>query len=274
MTLLTLNTHSLHGKDTERALDALCASLAELCPHVIALQEVNQTRNAPLYGGAIPSGFRFCHDEVLLRDDHFGVRLLARLAKTGISYAWSWLPVKVGYGRFDEGLMTLCRFPIAEVRSVRLSQTNNYEDWRRRAALLVRPEGTDTWFVNLHTARWEDRQEPFARQWRRLTEALPRNAAVWLMGDFNNPAHRRGEGYDLVASEGFLDCYAAAKHREGENTVPCAIDGWRDGNRALRIDQIWCNRSADVSSVRVLFDGRNSPVLSDHFGVLAEIGGM
>ena len=274
MRLLTWNTHSLHGEDRERDLEAAVSLLCRLAPDVIALQEVNQSRSAPLRKGPLPEGYRFCSDQVLLRQDHYGLALLTRLAERGLSFGWSWLPVKVGYGRYDEGLMLLCRAPLAEVSSVVISERRPYGDWRRRMALMARAAGSENWFVNLHTGWWEDREDPFSSQWRRLRGALPKEGRIWLMGDFNNPAHRRGEGYDLVASEGFLDCYAAAKHREGENTVPCAIDGWRDGNRALRIDQIWCNRSADVSSVRVLFDGRNSPVLSDHFGVLAEIGGL
>ena len=43
--------------------------------------------------------------------------------------------------------------------------------------------------------------------------------------------------------------------------------GGRDG---LRLDQIWCSRPQSVALSRVLFDGERGPVVSDHFGLMAE----
>ena len=48
------------------------------------------------------------------------------------------------------------------------------------------------------------------------------------------------------------------------------IDGWRkekvDG---MRIDMIWSNRPGRTLYSRVIFNGDNYPVVSDHFGVIA-----
>ncbi len=274
MRLMTLNTHSLLGEDTEKALDILCAEIARREPDMVTLQEVNQSRSATLYQEALPGGYRFCQDRVVLRQDHYGIRLLKRLQEKGFSCDWSWLPVKVGYKRFDEGLLTISRRPMSEVRAIRLSEDRPYEDWRRRMALFVRTEGRSDWFVNLHMSWWRDTEEPFLAQWRRLLGAIPKGDRVWLMGDFNNDAGARGEGYDLVASNGFIDCFSVAQSKNGEETAVGVIDGWRDAETRrgkVRIDQIWCNRPIKVVSYETMFDGRATPPLSDHFGVWVEI---
>ncbi len=273
MKLLTLNTHSLQGADTEGALDVLCAEIVKRKPDVITLQEVNQSRSAPLYEGALPKGYRFCQDRIFLRQDHYGIRLLGRLQSRGIFYDWSWLPVKIGYGKYDEGLLTMCRSPFAEVRALRISEDRPYEDWRRRMALLVCVEGREEWFVNLHMSWWRDGEEPFLAQWQRLLATIPKTGRVWLMGDLNNSANVRGEGYDRIAAAGFTDCFSVAEHREGEETAEGGIDGWRgsvEGTEKLRIDQIWCMHPPKILSYQTLFDGNRSPVISDHFGVWVE----
>ncbi len=271
MKLLTLNTHSLQGEDTEGALDTLCAEIVKRKPDVITLQEVNQSRSASLYQGALPKGYRFCQNRILLRQDHYGIRLLERLRSRGIFFEWSWLPAKIGYGRYDEGVLTMSRFPMAEVRAVRISEDRPYEDWRRRMALLIRARGSEEWFVNLHMSWWRDGEEPFLVQWQRLLAELPRNGRIWLMGDLNNSAHVRGEGYDRIVADGFTDCFCCAEYRDGEETVVGAIDGWEGmSEQRIRIDHIFCSRPPKVLSYQTLFDGRHSPTVSDHFGVWVE----
>jgi len=97
---------------------------------------------------------------------------------------------------------------------------------------------------------------------------------VFLMGDLNNPAEVRGEGYDLIGSAGFFDTYLLAGHRSGETTVCGDIDGWHGqiGKEGmLRIDQIWCNRPISVAAYRTVFDGRSYERVSDHAGVLIQV---
>ena len=59
-------------------------------------------------------------------------------------------------------------------------------------------------------------------------------------------------------------------------TVSGVIDGWRDkiaGPEKLsgmRIDQIWCSRKTQIKSSNVIFNGVNSPVVSDHYGVIVQ----
>ena len=94
------------------------------------------------------------------------------------------------------------------------------------------------------------------------------------MGDFNAPDTVRGESYDLVVQSGWIDTYHAAARKDCGITVPGVIDGWRErlekGASGMRLDYIWCSRETDILSSRVVFNGVNEPVISDHFGVMLE----
>ena len=270
MKLLTLNTHSLVGEDSARRGAALADALVEEAPDLIALQEVNQTRTASPVK-KLPSGYVSCGAEIPLRSDNYALFLARRLASAELFYHWCWLPVKVGYDRFDEGLAVLSRFPIDTPCVIPLSRVDSYADWRTRKALLLHGTDTDNWFCNLHTGWWGDAEEPFEEQFERLLAALPLNHTVFLMGDTNNPAELRGEGYDRMICAGFYDSFRLACQRYGEATVHAEADGWRGravGRDLFRVDQIFCNRRISVPLYRTVFDGRDLPVVSDHFGVM------
>ncbi len=274
MKLLTLNTHSLSGTDGEERLAALTEALAAEAPDLAALQEVNQSLAAPLRRGGVPSGFHACGASVPLRADNAAARLVQGLAERSLHYHWVWLPVKVGYDRYDEGLAILAKAPPADVRAFVVSLCDDYRSWRRRMALGVRPEGCDEWFYCLHMSWWQDKDEPFAPQWERLCEHLADTPKVWLLGDMNNPAEVRGEGYDRILCSGFADAYSLARSRHGAETVQGEIDGWHGrctGRDRFRIDQIWCRPTKPVRSCRTAFDGTDRPPLSDHFAVIVEV---
>ena len=94
------------------------------------------------------------------------------------------------------------------------------------------------------------------------------------MGDFNNPAEIRNEGYDMIAESGWYDSYNLAAEKDNGITVEKIIDGWNDKistENKIRIDQIWCNRKNQVKSSRILFNGINEPVVSDHYGIMIEL---
>ena len=101
---------------------------------------------------------------------------------------------------------------------------------------------------------------------------------IWLMGDFNSQADVRGEGYDLVLKSGWKDTYLLAEEKDDGITVAEEIDGWReeDGRSGStknekRLDYIFCNAQADVRSSNVICNGKNAPVVSDHYGVMITV---
>ncbi|MBQ8507840.1 MAG: endonuclease/exonuclease/phosphatase family protein [Clostridia bacterium] len=282
MKLLTLNTHSMLEENYEEKLGFFLEFILREGVDIIALQEVNQSADArialdscgmvPLEGTDVP-----------LREDNHALRIARMLRAAGSEASWAYLPVKRGYGRYDEGMAVMClRGGISATDRCTISGIKDYQNWRTRAVLGVRPAGCPEWFYSVHMGWWQDEQEPFAGQWKALERHLAgkkRAGRVWLMGDFNAPAELRGQGYDLIAGSGWRDGWLLAGNRDAGCTVRGAIDGWRglldgvDEAQGMRIDHIWVSQAVDTARCSVVFDGRHGRVVSDHFGVMLETKG-
>lgn len=194
------------------------------------------------------------------------------LEEAGCAYHWSWLPAKIGYDRYDEGMAVFSRAPITAAENLLLSQINDYNNWKTRRALGIC--AGDVWYYAVHLGWWKDEEEPFADQWNILAAAAGAKPLAFLLGDFNSEADVRGEGYDLILRSGWQDTYRLARQRDDGYTVVQAIDGWRDAPDVAakkRIDQIWCSQAVPVHSSRVVFGGKQEPRVSDHAGVLIEV---
>lgn len=279
--ILTLNVHSLHQADCEQKFKCFLESILYEQPDLIALQEVNQTAAAPMLQASMLCGNVEVPDvEIPLRSDNYAAWLAFALRQAGFACSWSWLPVKRGYDRYDEGLALLAlKNEIEAVDVRRISRRAEYEDWRTRKALGVKLRGKEDWFYTVHMGWWNDDEEPFLRQWNALKNEMRerRNRhPIWLMGDFNSPAEVRGEGYDCICADGWQDAWRLAGKTGGGVTMEGEADGWRDGSaqQGVRIDHIWCSRPFDVHRIRVAFDGREEPKVSDHYGVLLETGSI
>ena len=273
MKLLTLNTHSLVEDNYSTKLDAFVSAVAEQRPDIIALQEVNQTI-AETQVDVISEGYVPCVENIVIRKDNHVYKAAELLEGARVKYYWTWLPLKKGYNKYDEGIALMSRSRIIETDVVRISETDDYNNWKTRKIIGIRTEAApDEWFFSVHYGWWDDLDEPFQNQWQKTVEYMKKYSRVWLMGDFNSPAEVRNEGYDIVNSSGWYDSYTRAKTRDNGITVGKVIDGWRDkvsGTDGMRIDQIWCSQKAEIASSEVIFNGANKPVVSDHYGVVAE----
>jgi len=142
--------------------------------------------------------------------------------------------------------------------------------------LGARLEGLDDWFYSVHMGWWDDPEEPFQAQWQQLNHTLRQKRAagpVWLLGDFNSPAEMRGEGYDLMRKDGWLDTFLLAGKKDSGITVSGRIAGWTHRNlpaEGARVDHILCHFPCRVLSSKVIFNGEREAVVSDHFGVMVE----
>jgi len=278
MKILTLNTHSLMEADNDRALQAFVRGVLETMPDVIALQEVNQRQAAAVADASLLEGYVPVQTEIPVRRDNYAAQAARLLREAGVEVSWTYLPVKLGYGCFDEGLAMLSLGRrIVYTESFLLSRSADYNNWKTRKVLGIQLEGCADWFYNVHMGWWEDEDEPFMVQWKILHCFLttkPRYAPVWLMGDFNAPAEIRSEGYDHVADAGWYDTYVRAGERRGQITIPGGIDGWQGISKVrhgARIDQVWCSMPVTVNASTTVFDGENQPKVSDHYGVLVDI---
>lgn len=276
MRLMTFNTHSLIGPDAGDRLQQFVRCVLAEKPDVIALQEVNQHADAEAADAALLTGYVPVRQPGAVRGDNYAAHAARLLREAGVPCGWTYLPVKLGYGRFDEGLALLSPGrELGEVKSCLLSRTDDYRNWKTRRALLAQVIGLPGWFCCVHMGWWTDGEEPFLQQWEALSDFLRSRRSrgpVWLMGDFNAPAELRGEGYDRIVADGWQDAYHLARERDGCVTIPGRIDGWAEAAKAgVRIDQIWCSQRAEVASCRVVLDGRGHPAASDHYAVMAEI---
>ena len=273
MKLLTLNTHSLVEDNYSKKLDAFVSAIADQRPDIIALQEVNQTI-AKTQADVISEGYVPCDENIVIRKDNHVYKAAELLEGAGVKYYWTWLPLKKGYNKYDEGIALMSRSRIIETDVVRISETDDYNNWKTRKIIGIRTEAApDEWFFSVHYGWWDDLDEPFQNQWQKTVEYMKKYSRVWLMGDFNSPAEVRNEGYDMINGGGWYDSYTRAKTRDNGITVGKVIDGWRDkvsGTDGMRIDQIWCSQKAEIASSEVIFNGANKPVVSDHYGVVAE----
>ena len=198
MKILTLNTHSLQETDYHLKLNCFIDTVVREKPDVSALQEVNQTMSAPEIShekleGMVPVP----GNDIPVRWDNHAAEVAYGLRKAGIASSWAWLPIKVGYSKYDEGVALFSlKGKITQVDSFRISSCHQYHNWKTRKVLGVRIEGQDDWFYTVHMGWWGDEEEPFLMQWGRLDANLSEKkelAPVWLLGDFNSPAQVRRE---------------------------------------------------------------------------------
>ena len=265
MKLMTLNTHSLIEKSYEQKTQTFIEAVLEEKPDIIALQEINQTQSAESMGTN-----PFVNETgVEVKSDNHAAKVLRGLADGGEEYFAAWLPIKTGYDKYDEGLAILSRKPIEETDELLISEVNDYGYWKTRMVLGVRVGGE--WFYTVHMGWWNDEEEPFKAQWERLNKSLKGKGRVWLMGDFNSRADVAGEGYALIRNDGWHDSYLEAEKKDSGITVGGAIDGWRDKEEeSMRIDYIFCNEKAEIAESKVIFNGINKKIVSDHYGIIIE----
>lgn len=278
MKILTLNTHSLIEENYENKLREFVKWIIDVQPDVFSLQEVNQSLSSPKLVATDNLGYVPCkgeHIRILL--DNHALRIAEMLKAEGFSYEWTWIPLKIGYDRFEEGLAIFSKSPIEDTRQFYISKIKDMKNWKTRKMLGIKTNGM--WFYSVHMGWWDDKEEPFVDQWDRVREELGEvyniEETSFIMGDFNCPAQIRGEGYDYVKESGWLDTWNLAKEKDSGITVGKIIDGWRERLEGdidgMRIDYIWCNRPVKVLRSWVVFNGKNYSVVSDHYGIEIEV---
>ena len=280
MKLLTLNTHSLQEENYGQKLEWFVEAILREKPDIIALQEVNQTCDAPVLDADQLAGQYPVPGCMQIRQDNHAAAVARMLRSAGVDCWWAWIPIKRGYGKYDEGVAVLSLGrPIRCVDQFPVSKTSDYNSWRTRAVLGVQVEGLEDWFYSLHMGWWDDEVDRFLDQWKRLNCCIMSKRMcgnVWLMGDFNAPDRVHGQSYEHIVASGWFDTYALAHSRDSGITVSGAIDGWKQRHvfkmeDGMRLDYIWCSRKQEVRSSRIMFNGIKEPVVSDHFGILIDV---
>lgn len=258
MRLLTLNTHSWREENSNHKIAHLAETIIERDYDIIALQEVNQMTDEPL----MADGY--------LRKNNFMVVLLEEIQKRqGPKYYSYWQSSKTLKGYYEEGSCILSKTPILEERVFTVSKSSEETSHKKRniVAITTEVEGTMIDVYSCHLGWWHDEEEPFKHQWEVLHEHLREDRLSLLLGDFNNNANLRGEGYDYLLEHGLVDTYTLAEEKDTGFTVQGEIAGWQGNKLDLRIDLILATKKLKVKSSKVIFNGIYKEVVSDHYGV-------
>ncbi|MFN7250333.1 MAG: endonuclease/exonuclease/phosphatase family protein [Anaerobacillus sp.] len=257
MKLLTLNCHSWQEEDQLNKIKILAATIKENDYDVIALQEVSQKIIAKKVDGQI-------------KKDNFVYVLLNELKKLGVStYTYVWAFSHIGFVFYEEGVAILTKHKIERSPSFFITESQSKYSWKTRNIIGITTHINEkpVSFYSCHLGWWNDEDEPFKAQVDKLMTFLPENEHIFLMGDFNNDAAVRNEGYDYLVGKGFYDTFQLANEKDRGITVPGQITGWAKNTDDLRLDYIFTNQPIAVQSSKVIFNGENKPVISDHYGV-------
>ena len=260
MKLLTLNTHSLIEDNENQKLIETFQWIKEHEPDVIALQEVNQSIVSPLIYKNI-------------RSDNYAHRMNELLNSNGLRYEWVWIPIKLGYSKYEEGVALFSKYPIQMIENNLLSKTQDFSNWKTRRALGIQCKVNNEliWFFTVHMGWWNDQEEPFVNHWNAIQNRLKKKKeTIYLMGDFNSVDCVKNEGYDLITSQGWYDLYQTALNKDEGYTVQGKIDGWKDEKECKRIDYIFSNKNIKPKIHKTVFNGLDGPIVSDHFGIYVE----
>ena len=242
---MTLNAEFLREDRNGRKLELLAAGILREKPDVITMQKVYRASET---------------------SDHPAERLAQLLEESGLECSWIW--ANAGGSDRNEGTAILCsgrkirntdQFPIGRIY--------HNQNTSPRTALGVQLEGVDDWFYSLSMNAWEDQDECFLEQWKRLNCCIAGKrlcSSVWLTGDFNAPADLPDQSYQHMLSGGWLDTYRVAQQKDRGITR-------LDRGHGIRSDYIFCNQKKEILSSRVIFDGVKEPSVSNHFGIIIEV---
>lgn len=260
MKLLTLNCHSWQEENQITKIKYLAKVINEKDYDVIALQEVSQSIKAE----SIDS---------MLKEDNFALKLKEELdmySKDKYNFYWDFS--HIGYDVYEEGLAIFTKHKIISNESFFITKGENKTYWKTRKIVKTRIAYGEKYleFYSCHLGWWGDEEEPFDYQVNNILNKIHDDNA-FLMGDFNNNAFIKGEGYDYLISKGLNDLFCLAEEQDCGITVKGKIDGWDENTEKLRLDLILSNKPIKVKTSKVIFNGTNKEIISDHYGVESDI---
>lgn len=261
MKLLTLNCHSWQEDNQLYKIKYLASVINENDYDVIAMQEVSQLISSEIVYKNI-------------KKDNFALLLKQELVKLGNeSYELFWDYAHVGYDIYEEGLCIMTKLPIKEKESFYVSKSTNDHFWKSRKLIKTKLEYKEKCitFYSCHLGWWNDDEEPFNHQALNLINDIKGEELAFAMGDFNNNAEVKNEGYEYLVSNGLYDTYKLAKIKDNGVTVKGKIAGWDENKENLRLDLIFTNKEIQIEKSNVVFNGKNKEIISDHFGVEVEV---
>lgn len=249
--LLTLNLHCLEETDIEEKQHKIIKEIIHKEIDIIFLQEVAQYLASQIV-----------YDNV--KESNYAYQLQRRLHSKGHIYHLYFDTIKQSFGKYDEGIAILSRFPLHDVKSNYISKCTEYHFWRTRKMIkgdLQKKQHTIS-LVSAHLG-WSDKYETFEDQVERLNAHIDTTNTVIIAGDFN--VSPKTNEYTYIISKGLHDLYGANPHYLFD---PTHINDMDVHQGSTRIDYIFSNHKLEVLKREILFTVDR---VSDHYGVYLEI---
>ena len=261
MKILTLNVHAWIEENQLEKIDILARTIAEKQYDVIALQEVNQIMSEKIVYADI-------------KEDNYGWVLLNKIAEyTDTEYYYHWSNSHIGYGKYDEGIGILTKHKLVNTDDFycTYSQSVRSISSRKIISAEINYNGENVEFYSCHMNLPNCETEKMSDNLKTILNRNPIKILNLLMGDFNTDAINNKIDYDIILSEGLYDTYNMAEKKDNGITVNKNIDGWKDSKNEMRIDYVFANKEIKVKESKVIFNGENYPIVSDHYGIEVEI---
>lgn len=249
--------------------DRIANAINELDPDIVCFQEVGEWS-----GG----NTRDPDSIVFGSSDSNMVHQVRRRLDEPYFYTMDWS--HYGFDAWLEGSAILSKHPFIDTGSRFVSNPANgrYKYWKSRNVPMARMNLPETGHVNVfsvHTGWWDDEEEPFQDQYRKLLDwaaeiAVPGETTI-LCGDFNVPANSGLQDF-MTKNTGYSDQYALANPDDSRAvTIRGAIDGWEGNDSGQRVDYILMNDDSplEVVEARIIFTKEAYGVVSDHAGIYA-----
>lgn len=270
MKILTLNVHAWLEENQDEKIDTLVKTILEEKYTVIALQEVNQAKQATIIN---PLSERQLS---IVRKDNYATILVDKLREQNQDFTCIWTKTHTAYDIFDEGIAILTTAEIHDSMEFLTSKPiyTEADIYRRKAiGIKIKSQSDYLWVFSVHFSWWYREGVFFFKDEAKqllatFQEYLPFEKII-MMGDFNNSANIKDEGYCYIKNHGWYDFYQLAEQTSGNSTIEAGIAGWDGSRHSARIDYIMSNFEFKVASVETIFDGINRPIISDHYGVAA-----
>ena len=261
MKLLTINVHAWQEENQLAKIKQLANVIHKNRYDAVALQEASQHVDAEIVYDSI-------------REDNYAYLLNKELAKLGsVDYDIYWDISHYGFDVYEEGLALLVRHPLVKYESFYITDSTSIDHWKSRKIV------GGTWQINdqplslysCHLGWWDDEDESYKSQIDRLIDRAASGDRFLLLGDFNVADYIKGEGHDYILNKGLYDTHALAIEKTGDITIEGDIAGWDGNKQGLKIDYIFANWQANVKRSEIIFNGKNEPIISDHFGIEIEL---
>ena len=165
MKLISLNTHSLIEKEWKKKCRMFSDAVSNHHADIVAMQEVNQTHDAePFDEDKLKhTGYIPCKKEIVIRQDNYMLEFVNHWKRLnpGKECNWTWLPMKLGYSKYDEGLAIFSIHPIIEIKIGYFTAQTDYNNWRTRMILgaLIDGNGEQQWFYSVHAGWWKEEKD-------------------------------------------------------------------------------------------------------------------